>query len=89
MEITGKQEIVMTIDPEEVIQNLLKRALRGDEGVMKSNGKYYRVRELQVGPHLMTEYDNISKKEYKYVRALELVQETVSNPFRQEAKEKK
>jgi hypothetical protein len=73
MVVRGRVQQEVYIDPLEVVQRLINESLGGSH-LSESDGSYYKVREESAGPHSWEDIVEIPKKEYDYIKALEIVQ---------------
>lgn len=74
MEVYGKIYHKVDVDPITVIGKLKELELSGDrDWVFEREGKYYHGYESGGGSHSWNEETEITKEQYDYIKALELV----------------
>lgn len=74
MEIYADIRQKVDINPIDVIQRLIYREITDEGVIFEKDGKYYRSVEIS---RVYSEDVEITKEKYEYVRALELVLETL------------
>ena len=73
MEVHGEVRTKVHVNPKDVIEKLIDNEIGWRGWVVERDGKYYRGFEQSAGAHSYDKEVEIDKKEYDYVRALELV----------------
>ncbi len=74
MEVYGTQIVKVDIDPEDVIKKLIEKTI-GSGWVFEKDGKYYRGFEERGLHRTYDDQEEISEKRYKYVAALQFIQD--------------
>lgn len=75
MKVNANITQLVTIDPKDVISNLISEALGSGQDVKEKDGSYYLV---VYSSHTEVIYGSISKEKYDYINALKLVLGTLT-----------
>lgn len=73
MEVYATSTTKVHVDPKDVIQKLIDYEIGHRGWVKNKDGKYYECSEESAGPHSYDVEEEITKKKYDYVMALNLV----------------
>ena len=79
MEIHADVRQKVHVNPLDVINGLIEQEIGWRGWVVERDGNYYRGFERSMGSHSSDEEVSISKNQYDYVRALELVHKKLTD----------
>ena len=66
------------VNPKDVIEKLIEESIGWRSWIFERDGKYYKGYDQSAGSHSYEEEKEISKEQYDYVRALQLVLEKLN-----------
>lgn len=73
MEVYANIVREVSIDPKEVIENLIEEKIGWRGWVFEREGKFFRGYEVAAGQHSAKREEEISKEDYEYIKALQLI----------------
>lgn len=73
MQVYGNITQPVSIDPIDVIKNLIDDEIGQGNWLFEEDGKYYLGYEISAGTHAIDRREEITEDNYKYVKALELI----------------
>tara|TARA_R110000822_G_scaffold161_3_gene742 strand:- start:8473 stop:8712 length:240 start_codon:yes stop_codon:yes gene_type:complete len=79
MEIYAHVTHKVNIEPKDVIQKLIEKAIGNNGFLFKEDEKYYRGYAAITGPYSVDTKQEISKQKYQYIEALELILKELKN----------
>jgi hypothetical protein len=73
MEVKGVAILSVTVNPIDVLEKLLSNDLSRESWISENDGKYY----INTDYHRTTGTEEITKKQYDYIKSLQYVIETL------------